>query len=77
MRVIVTGDESELKKVKKQKFSDIGVKKLQLSVDSVGLEVAKCTDFVSLDKEAVIKGYKKFCINQEIDPEFGLEYLVR
>ena len=77
VRVIVTGDESELKKVKKQKFSDIGVKKLQLSVDSVGLEVAKCTDFVSLDKEAVIKGYKKFCINQEIDPEFGLEYLVR
>lgn len=76
VRVIVTGDESELKKVKKQKFSDIGVKKLQLSVDTVDvLDVKSSTTFVSLNKETAIKEYKKFCVKQELDPDFGLEYL--
>ena len=75
IRVIVTGDESELKKVKKQKFSDIGVKKLQLNVDSVGLEAKVSRSFVSLDKETVLKEYSKFCVSQEIDPDFGISYL--
>ena len=75
IRVIVTGDESELKKIKKQKFSDIGVKKLKLDTDSVGLEANKNRAFVSLDKDTVRKEYKKFCVSQEIDPDFGTSYL--
>jgi exonuclease SbcD len=76
VRVIVTGDESELKKIKKQKFSDIGVKKLKLNAESVAIrgEDNKVV-FVSLDKKAVKKLYKKFSVNNEIDPSFGLEYL--
>tara|TARA_R110000744_G_scaffold7342_5_gene25360 strand:- start:10981 stop:12027 length:1047 start_codon:yes stop_codon:yes gene_type:complete len=76
VRVIVTGDESELKKIKKQKFSDIGVKKLKLNAESVAIRNEDDrVVFVSLDKKAAIKEYKKFCVNNEIDPSLGLEYL--
>ena len=76
VRVIVTGDESELKKVKKQKFSDIGVKKLQLNIDSVGLiDPRGSATYVSLDKETVRREYSKFCVSQEIDSYFGISYL--
>jgi exonuclease SbcD len=76
VRVIVSGDESELKKIKKQKFSDIGVRKLKLNSESVAIrnEDNKVV-FVNLDKKTVIKEYKKFSVNQEIDSELGLEYL--
>ena len=77
VRLIITGDESELKKVKTAKFSDIGVKKLKKNSDSVTMrdENNKIV-FVSLDKETVIKEYKKFAAEIEIsDVEFGIEYL--
>jgi exonuclease SbcD len=77
VRVIVTGDESELKKIKKQMFSEIGVKKLKLNTDSVAIRNEDDrVVFVSLDKDTVIKEYKKFSVSQEIDSSLGLEYLV-
>jgi len=76
VRLIISGDESELKSIQKKKFSDIGIKKLQLNSESVAIrnkdnEVV----FVNLDKDTVKKEYKRFCVNQEIDSELGLEYL--
>ena len=76
VRLIVSGDESDLKKLKKQKFSDIGIKKVIRKNDNVSIEsVDDTVAFVSLDKKAALKEYRKFCINQEIDPSFGLGYL--
>ena len=79
VRVIVNGDESELKKLKKQKFSDIGIKKVIRKNDSVAIDMTDLdkVSFVSLDKKTALKEYKKFCVSQEIDPSFGLEYLDR
>jgi len=76
VRLIVSGDESDLKKLKKQKFSDIGIKKVIRKNDNVSIEsVDDKVAFVSLDKKDALKEYRKFCINQEIDPSFGLGYL--
>ena len=76
VRVVVTGDESELKSISKQKFSDIGVKKLKLNTENVSIRNEKNeVVFVNLDKATVRKEYKKFCVSNEIDYDFGFEYL--
>ena len=76
VRVIVSGDESELKGIQKKKFSEIGVSKLLLNSESVAIrnENNKVV-FVNLDKKTVLKEYKRFAINQEIDSSLGIEYL--
>lgn len=76
VRVELTGDESELKSISKQKFSSIGVKKLTLNAENVSIRNDKNeVVFVNLDKATVKKEYKRFCINNEIDHDFGFEYL--
>ena len=77
VRLIVTGDESELKKLKPAKFSEIGIKQLKKNSDNIAIrDESNKVVFVSLDKETVIKEYKKFAVEIEIeDVEFGVEYL--
>lgn len=76
VRVVVTGDESELKSISKQKFSNIGVKKLKLNTENISVRNDRNeVVFVNLDKATVKKEYKKFCVNNEIDHDFGFEYL--
>lgn len=77
VRLIITGDESELKKVKPAKFSEIGIKQLKKNSDNIAIrDESNKVVFVSLDKETVIKEYKKFAVEIEIeDVEFGVEYL--
>jgi len=76
IRVIIDGDESELKALKKEIFSEIGVKKVKLNSNDVSLiNKLDKVEFVNLDKSTLRSEYKKFCVSCEIDPKLGLEYI--
>jgi len=78
IRLIVTGDESKIKSLNKSDIAAAGVSKLVSKSDSVSLGVIGGTNnsaLVSFDKAEILKEYKVFGIDQEIDVELGIEYL--
>lgn len=76
IRLVVHGDESAIKSIDKKSIAACGVDKLKLNSESLSIrQEEKEVTFVNFDKAELIKEYKVFSTDQEIDSKVGLEYL--